>query len=151
MVQAAVYIRKKIKDEMLLSRAFGRDLVRYIIKFRSLIKRITNHHKWSQICPRKKSVLWLIHTAWERKRNCTENGTDTMGNNGSWSLSLCLTIVNISTWYLLYVPFGPCTGLGATAVQYECTITATFIIINFLNTNGRTIKSKGVFTCNEIL
>ena len=27
MVQAAVYIRKKIKDEMLLSRAFGRDLV----------------------------------------------------------------------------------------------------------------------------
>ena len=41
MVQAAVYIRKKIKDEMLLSRAFGRDLVRNFFILYTAVSAIT--------------------------------------------------------------------------------------------------------------
>ena len=73
MVQAAVYIRKKIKDEMLLSRAFGRDLVRYIFKFKALLKELLSTKMVSGLS-QKKSVIAYSHrmrteTQRYRKRN----------------------------------------------------------------------------------
>ena len=54
------------------------------------------------------SLSWYIHTARDGTGTYTENGTSTIGNNGSWSLTLLWTSVKISIWcytfYLVPVP-----------------------------------------------
>ena len=72
------------------------------------------------------------------------NGTGTNRNNWSWFLSWTNEHFCIRPIYPVIIP-------SPVSMQCECIITATFKIIDFLNTNCRTIKSKGVFTRNEIL
>ena len=50
------------------------------------------------------SILWFIHGTGTGVWWGTGNGTGTVGSNGSWSLPLARTSVNISTWYFPFVP-----------------------------------------------
>ena len=43
-----------------------------------------------------------LMASWERTVTATRNGTGTIGNNGSWSLSLSQTSVNISKWSYIF-------------------------------------------------
>ena len=47
-------------------------------------------------------VWWLIHTARVRELGWYRNGTGTLGNNESWSLSLSRASVNISRWHFSF-------------------------------------------------
>ena len=82
--------------------------------------------------------LWLVHTARDRGRCGTRNGTGTIGNNGPWSLSQ--TCVKISTqnyaFHLVPVPVpvvqweyamtpAPCTWSNYDLFTLHGTVTGT--------------------------
>ena len=75
-------------------------------KINDLVIKSNKNDAWKDFFPQSRlssdfhsRVLWLIHTAWDQDRDGTGNGAGTIGNNGSWYLSLSWISENISAWY----------------------------------------------------
>ena len=126
----ALGIDQKIKD---------RQTDRHINFYKFLLQ-LKFRHKY---LPNSFISNGLLTLHWNGTGTCTENRTGTIGINGSCSLFLSQTNVNISTWcYRSTFHFGPCTSLDSIPVHCECTIKRCFSIVIFTLSQGRVIYNE---------